>query len=334
MEILILGGTIFLGRYLVETALERGHKITLFNRGQHNSELFPTVEKLPGNRDGNLEALKNRRWDAAIDTSGYFPRLVGDSARLLAGVVDHYTFISSISVYDGFSQVGMDETAPVGKLENEKIEEITGETYGPLKALCERTAEEVMPGRVLTVRPGLIVGPHDPTDRFTYWPHRVAKGGPTLAPGRPERPIQFIDARDLAAWIIALVENRLTGTFNANGPDYELSMGRFLEEGRLATGSNAELIWVDDKTMEKAGLTPWIEIPLWVPETEENAGFFKIDCSKAIKAGLVFRTVAETFKDTQDWDGTRPPGIDWRAGLKPEKEAEVLKQWGEAKAQV
>lgn len=206
MKILVLGGTRFLGRHIVEAALAGGHDITLFNRGQNNPDLFPEVEKLRGNRDGDLSALQGRQWDAVIDTCGFVPRIVQASAALLADSVRHYTFISSISVYADFSKPAMNENAPVGTMQDESIEEITAETYGPLKALCERTAEKAMPGRVLHIRPGYIVGPFDPTDRFTYWPRRVATGGEMLAPGRPDSQIQFVDVRDLANWIIRMVE--------------------------------------------------------------------------------------------------------------------------------
>lgn len=215
MKILVLGGTRFLGRHIVEAALAGGHDITLFNRGQNNPDLFPEVEKLRGNRDGDLSALQGRQWDAVIDTCGFVPRIVQASAALLADSVRHYTFISSISVYADFSKPAMNENAPVGTMQDESIEEITAETYGPLKALCERTAEKAMPGRVLHIRPGYIVGPFDPTDRFTYWPRRVATGGEMLAPGRPDSQIQFVDVRDLANWIIRMVETNRTGVFNA-----------------------------------------------------------------------------------------------------------------------
>ncbi len=220
MRILILGGTVFVGRHLVEAALARGHEVTLFNRGQHGPDLYPGVEKLRGDRDGGLDALRGRRWDAAIDTCGYVPRIVRASATLLANAVDHYTFISSVSVYPEAHTRHLDEDSPVGALDDESVEDVTPETYGPLKALCEQAAEGAMSGRALTIRPGLIVGPHDPTDRFTYWPRRVAQGGEVLAPGRPERPVQIIDARDLAAWTLQLVASGARGVYNATGPDY------------------------------------------------------------------------------------------------------------------
>lgn len=334
MKLLMIGGTVFLGRHIVEAALARGHEVTLFNRGQHNADLFPEVEKLRGNRDGDMAALQGRQWDAVVDTSGYVPRLVRASAELLAGSTGHYTFISSLSVYDGFEKPDQDEKAPVatGKLPDETIEEITGETYGPLKVLCEQAAEKAMPGRVLIARPGLIVGPHDPTDRFTYWPVRVAKGGEMLVPGRPDREVQFIDVRDLAEWLVRMIEVGRTGVYNTNGPDYKLSMQTLLEAGQAVSGSQASFTYVSEKFLLDKGVTPWSELPLWVAEDEqpESAGFFKFDCHKAMADGLTFRSPAQTMGDTLEWDKTRPAGLERRAGMKPEREAQLLKAWHES----
>jgi 2'-hydroxyisoflavone reductase len=328
MKLLIIGGTVFLGRHLVASALERGHEVTLFNRGRQHPELYPDVEKLRGDRGADLSALLGRRWDAAIDTCGYVPRVVRAAAELLAGAVEHYTFISSISVYADFSTPGIDERAAVGTLADESVEEITGETYGPLKALCERAAELALPGRVLNVRPGLIVGPHDPTDRFTYWPRRVAQGGEVLAPGRPEHGAQIIDVRDLAGWIVSMIETRQTGVYNATGPDYPLILGRLLDECRAVSGSDARFTWVSERFLLEAGVQPWTEVPLWVPEEDPaNAGFDAVDCAKAIAAGLRFRPLAETIRDTLAWDATRPADLEPRAGLKRACEAELLAAW-------
>jgi 2'-hydroxyisoflavone reductase len=327
MNILIIGGTVFLGRYLVEAAQARGHSITLFNRGQHNPELFPEVEKLRGDRDGDLSALRGRRWDAAIDTCGYVPRVVRASAEALAGAVDHYTFVSSISVYADFSIVGIDEQTPVGTLADETVEQVDGETYGPLKALCEQAADRAMPGRVLNVRPGLIVGPHDQSDRFTYWPHRIAQGGAVLAPGRPAHGVQIIDVRDLADWTIRMIEAGQTGVYNATGPEYRLTMGQVLDACLAACGG-AQLVWVDGQFLLDAGVQPWIGLPLWLPDEDPtHAGFDSVDCSKAITAGLHFRPLADTIRDTLAWDATRPADHEWRAGLTREREAELLEAW-------
>jgi 2'-hydroxyisoflavone reductase len=329
MRVLILGGTVFLGRHLVEAAQARGHQVTLFNRGQHNADLFPEVEKLRGDRDGGLDVLRGRRWDAAVDTCGYVPRLVRDATTVLADAVDHYTFISSISVFRDFKVVGMDESAPVATLDDPTVEEVTGEAYGALKALCEQAAEVAMPGRVLVVRPGLIVGPHDPTDRFTYWPARVAAGGEVLAPGSPDWPVQFIDVRDLAEWTIRLIESRATGIYNATGPDYRLGMGPFLEACIAVSGANARLTWVGEEYLLGAGVAPWSDLPLWVPEGEDYAGFARVDCGKAIAAGLTFRPLAQTIRDTLAWDAARPHDDPPRAGISREREAELLRGWHE-----
>lgn len=323
MKILMLGGTVFLGRHLVESALARGHEVTLFNRGQHNADLFPEVEKLRGDRNGDLSALQNRHWDAAIDTSGYFPRVVRASAELLAAAIDHYTFISSISVYADFTKMNMDESSPLATMPDENVEEITAETYGPLKALCEQAVEQALAGRVLNVRPGFIVGPMDPTDRFTYWPYRVAQGGEMLAPGRPEQPIQFIDVRDLASWIVRMVEDRQTGTYNATGPDYTLTTQDLLETCRKVSGSNTRFVWVSEAFLNRHE----VELPIWVPETE--AGAATVNCNRAFEAGLVFRPLSSTVRDTLAWQASRTPPAPLRAGISTEQEAELLRAWHE-----
>ncbi len=326
MRLLILGGTVFLGRALVESAQARGHEVTLFNRGKHNPDLFPEVEKLRGDRETDLSALDGRHWDAVIDTCGYVPRVVRASAEKLADAVEHYTFISSISVYSDFSEPDMDENGPLGTLEDPTVEEITGETYGPLKVLCEQAAEEAIPGRTLSLRAGLIVGPHDPSDRFTYWPHRVAQGGDVLAPDDPELPVQFIDVRDLAEWNIRMVEAGKAGIYNATGPDYPLSMGRLLETCRDVSASGANLVWMDEAFLLANEAQPWSEIPLWVPASE-GAGFSAINCAKAIADGLTFRSIADMVRDTLAWDATRPSDTAFRAGLTPEKEQQLLEAW-------
>jgi 2'-hydroxyisoflavone reductase len=329
MKLLVLGGTVFLGRHIVDSALRRGHEVTTFTRGKHNPDLFPDVEKLRGDRDSDLSALEGRRWDAVIDTCGYVPRVVRRSAELLAGAVEHYTFISSISVYADFATPGMDESGAVGTIEDTTIEEVNGETYGPLKALCERAAEESMPGRVLAIRPGLIVGPNDPTDRFTYWPHRIAQGGEVLAPGKPELPTQIIDVRDLAEWNVRMVEQRKTGTYNATGPDYTLTMGAFLEECVRTSGSDARLNWLPDDFLLEKNVAPWSELPLWLPDTTEYAGFNTVDCSRAFTDGLTFRPIAGTIADTLAWDATLPADRELRAGIPRDRERELLQAWKE-----
>jgi 2'-hydroxyisoflavone reductase len=334
MKLLVIGGTMFLGRHIVEAALAGGHEITLFNRGQHNADLFPEVEKLRGDRKEDLSALDGRRWDAVVDTCGYVPRVVRMSAAKLADAVEHYTFVSSLSVYGEMAEPGMDESAPVGTLEDETVETVTGETYGPLKALCERAAEEAMPGRTMNVRAGLIVGPHDPTDRFTYWVHRVAEGGDVLAPGRPAQRVSFVDVRDLAEWIVRSAERRTTGVYNATGPGEPCTMERLLESARRASGSDARFVWVDQEFLAREEVAPWQEMPLWLPDDPEYAGFNEVDCSRALAAGLTFRAVDDTVAATlaSERGQTMTPGE--RAGITRERERELLEKWRAEKAGV
>ena len=325
MKLLIMGGTRFLGRAIVDAALDAGHELTLFNRGQSNPDLYVDVEQLVGDRDGGLDVLKRRKWDAVIDTCGYVPRLVGDSAMLLADAVDQYTFISTISVYDQYDIANMDESGHLGTMEDESIEEVNGETYGPLKVLCEKRIGEVMNGRSLNVRAGLIVGPYDLSDRFTYWPFRVAKGGDVLAPGNPVVPVQFVDVRDIAAWTVHATEAKLTGSYNVTGPEDKLTMQQVVETCRDVSGSAAKFTWVSDAFLQENEVGAYVQMPLWVPE--EMVGFSTINCQKAIAAGLTFRPLAETVRDTLDWQATRPADYEWRGGLKPEREAELLTIW-------
>lgn len=323
MKVLIIGGTVFLGRALVESALDRGHEVTLFNRGQHNPNLYPDVERIRGDRATDLGTLEGRHWDAVIDTCGYVPRITRLSAQALRESVDLYAFISTLSVYPDFTVMGIDEETPVGTLDDPTTEEITGQTYGPLKALAEAAIEEVMPGRTLIIRPGLIVGPHDQSDRFTYWPVRVARGGDVVAPGRPERTVQFVDVRDLADFTLTLVERGATGIYNVNGPETPVAMGPLLETMRAVSGSDARFVWVDDETLGREGVGAWVEMPLWFPE-EQMPGFFAFDIRKARAAGLTFRPLADTIRATLDWALTRPGGYEPRAGLAPEKEVAIL----------
>lgn len=322
MRLLVIGGTRFLGLHTVRAALAHGHTVTLFNRGQSNPGVFPELEKLTGDRDGGLDVLKGRSWDAVLDTCGYVPRVVRASAELLADVVEHYTFISSLSVYTDWTKAGIDESAELDTIEDETVEEITGETYGPLKVLCEQAIEAVMPGRALSIRAGLIVGPNDVSDRFTYWPARVAKGGEVLAPEEPNYRVQFIDVRDLGEWIVKMIERRKAGAYNATGPDYLLTLGEVLETCKAVSGSDATFTWVDKDFLIDYEVQPWMELPLWIPDAVQA-----VDCSKALTDGLVFRPLDETVQDTLAWDKSRPPDVERRAGLAPEKEAQVLEAW-------
>lgn len=326
MKILILGGTAFLGPELVRAAQARQHTLTLFNRGKTNPGLFPEVEKLHGDRDGHLEALKGRAWDAVIDTSGYVPRIVSASATLLARSVRQYVFVSSISVYPDFSKPGLTEEAPVAVLPEGAAEETSrGENYGAFKAACEKAAEAAMPGRVTSVRPGLIVGPGDASDRFTYWPARIARGGDVLAPGDPAAPVQFIDARDLAAFIVKLVEDGHTGTYNAVGPKGVLTMEELLHGCKVVLGADARFTWVPDVFLGEQEVGAWMELPLWIPAAE-GAGLGAISHARALAHGLTFRPAGDTIRDTQAWHAGRS-GPTMKIQLKPEKEAAVLRAW-------
>jgi 2'-hydroxyisoflavone reductase len=325
MRILTLGGTNFLGRHLVEEALARGHRLTTFTRGRHNPNLFPSAQKLHGDRDGGLSVLKGQQWDAVIDTSGNVPRLVREAVELLSPSIGHYTLLSTLAVYEGFPRIaGLDETAAIKSVDDPADEIVTLRTVGPLKALCETAVESAMPGRALLVRSGLLVGPYDPTDRFTYWPRRVALGGEVLAPGSPTTPLQFIDARDLAHWILDGIEQNRIGTYNTTGPAAPLSMHEFLETCRLETSGNACFRWIDDRFLLSAGLKPMMDLPLWAAGA---AGAARVNCQRAIAAGLTFRPLAETIRDTLAWDRTRGEALKLRAGLDGQRERELLEAW-------
>lgn len=332
MKLLILGGTKFLGRAAAEAALARGHELTLFNRGETNAGLFPDAEKLRGDRDGDLTALEGRHWDAVIDPSGYVPRVVRASAELFA--VDHYVFVSSISVYADTSQP-VDEESALRELADPATENVH-EHYGELKVACERAVTETFPDAHTHVRPGLIVGPHDPTDRFTYWPRRAARGGDVLVPGRPGRQVQIIDVRDLADWLVRIAENKTTGTFNATGPVPPVTMGEVVDVCARVAGSDASFTWVDEQFLLEREVGPWMELPLWLPESDPEAAYFlRVDVSRATAAGLTFRPLADTVVDTLAWASTSDepatgtvamPGVE-DVGMNPEKERRLLEEW-------
>lgn len=342
MKLLILGGTRFIGRHLVAAALAHNHEVTLFNRGKLSSALAG-VETIHGNRNSDLMKLQGRRWDAVIDTCGYLPSSVRASAEALSDSVDHYVFISSLSVYADVSTPGIDETAPAATLTDEQLEKAEaidssgqvsaltyGEMYGGLKALCEQTLEEVLPDRVLIIRPGLIVGSHDYTDRFTYWVVRVARGGEVLAPGRPRRYVQLIDVRDLAEWIVKMLERKESGIFNATGLPGELTMKGMLEECQAVSGSDASLTWVSESFLSEEKVAAWSEVPLWLPEDNPKLkGFMFVNCDKAINSGLTFRPVRETIQDTLAWREKNCPNEDLKAGLSSDKEESLLRKWHE-----
>jgi 2'-hydroxyisoflavone reductase len=323
VRVLVLGGTLFLGRHVLEDALERGDEVTVFNRGVTSPGLYPDVEHLRGDRDaGELGALEAREWDAVVDTSARVPRWVREAARVLAPTGAHYTFVSSISVYRDVSIPGVAENGPVHTVPDEAVEEITdGESYGALKALCERAAEEELPGRVLSVRAGLIVGPYDNTGRFTYWVHRLARGGDVLAPEPRDQPVQFVHGRDLADWILASAERRLSGVFNATGPDHPLTLEGLLEACAEVAGGDGRLVWTDERFLVDRGVEEWSDLPLWLAPGvhEEHAGMMAVDCSRALAAGLRFRPLEQTIRDTLA-GAEETAG----AGLTPEREQELL----------
>ncbi|QSQ16869.1 NAD-dependent epimerase/dehydratase family protein [Myxococcus landrumensis] len=337
-RILILGGTGFLGPAVVEAARARGHTLTLFNRGKTRPELFPGVEKLRGDRDPNkdegLKALQGRKWDAVVDTSGYYPRMVKASASLLAPHVKQYVFISSVSAYASDKTPGEDESGPTATLADPTVETMGKEFefYGGLKRACEEAAEAAMPGRVTNVRPGYIVGPDDRSDRFTYWPVRFDKGGEMLAPGTPKDPLQIIDARDLAEWLVLLIEGQVHGVFNAVGPGEAWSMGAMLDTCRKVTGKDTKVTWVPADFLEKQGEVGDVRLPIYMPPTGNSAGTHLRSNAKAVKAGLKFRPVDVTVRDTLAYFKGLPEERrnKARAGLPAEREAELLALWRKA----
>ena len=310
MRLLVLGGTKFLGRTLSEDALARGHELTLFNRRRTGPELFPEAKHLRGDRKSDLSALESRTWDAVVDTSGYVPAEVRASAELLRES-GRYVFVSSVSVYADFS-TGPREESPTAELGDMPVDELLPDysNYGPLKALSEVEVERVFAERALIVRPGLIVGPYDPTGRFTYWAHRLERGGEILAPGPPERTVQFVDVRDLAAWILDAIEAGRSGTFNVTNEG--VPWGELL--------GVTEVTWVPDEFLQEHDVGPWMELPLWLPDPAW-AGMHATDVSRAVAAGLRFRPLAETLA------GAATAPLEDGVGLTLDREAELLEAW-------
>jgi nucleoside-diphosphate-sugar epimerase len=334
LRILILGGTGFTGPYQVRHALSRGHKVTTFNRGKtHPGELPKEVEQLIGDRNGKLEALKDRQWDVVIDNPTTLPAWVRDAAQVLKANVDRYVFISTISVY-GEPKEGPDENTSTERYDGadpykETIEAVRAsgfKTYGPLKVLSEREAEKWFPGKTLIIRPGLIVGPRDETDRFTYWPVRIDRGGEVLAPGTTNDPVQFIDARDLAEWTIRMVENRETGIYNATGPAKPVGIGGMLDGIKDALKSDAKFVWATEEFLTEQKVQPWSDMPVW---TGKEGGLSRTNINRALSKGLTFRPLGVTARDTLAWFKSQPQDRQskLRAGVTPEREAEVLAQW-------
>ncbi|MBK9966011.1 MAG: NAD-dependent epimerase/dehydratase family protein [Holophagales bacterium] len=333
-RVLILGGTRFLGPALVDAALAKGWELTLFNRGKSNPGLFKDrpLEEIHGDRNvvDDVKKLAGRKWDAVIDTSGYFPKQVRSAMAVLAGNVGQYVFISSISVYATPMKAGMDESSALSRLpagtDVDALKDITEGNYGALKLLCEEAAEKLMPGRTLNIRPGYIVGTRDGSDRFTYWPVRIRKGGEVLVPGKPSDPLQFIDVRDLGDWTIRMVESGTNGVYNATGPKEKLTMGPFLEACRKASGSSAKLTWAPEARLKELGITPEADFPIWVSTESPEAGIGEVSIARALKAGLTFRPLSETIQSTLAWWDSLPEDrrAKMRAGLAPEKETAAL----------
>jgi 2'-hydroxyisoflavone reductase len=328
LRVLIFGGTGFIGPHFVRVLREGGHKLTLFNRGKRNPGLFPDVETLIGDRNGQVDALKGRDWDVVVDDSGYFPRQVRLTTDLLKDRVQHYIYVSSISAYADLTPPGIDEDYKLAPLKDPEATTITNDNYGGLKAACEQVVEQTFGQRQAVVRPTYIVGPGDHTDRFTYWPVRAASGGAMLAPGAASDPIQFIDVRDLADFMRLCVERRATGRFNACNPPGAVTMGDLLETAKRIARADTRFVWANQSFLEKHKLLDSGEIPIWSPTTGEYAGASLVSSARAVAHGLRFRDLDTTVADTLAWHNQRPAEqkAKLRAGLTPERESALLKE--------
>lgn len=337
-KILVLGGTSFLGPAVVTTALANGHEVTLFNRGKTNPGLFPNVEKLHGQRRRprpdkpndpaqDLKALQGRKWDAVVDTSAYYTGEVEDMGKVLTGNVGQYVFISSLSVYKSLEQdnTPVDEQSPLCECADKHIQDLgpNFENYGALKRYCEEAAEAAFPGKATLVRPGYIVGPGDPTDRFTYWPARFLRGGECLAPGPQDNDLQFIDVRDLGEWIVHLIEQGTMGAYNAVGFDGSISVAEFLHTGKGALNHTCSFTWVDDAFLEENKVSAWGDMGCWTPKAKNG----HTNNARAIAAGAKYRPIAETIRDTAAWVKTERGDKPWRAGITAEREQDLLAKW-------
>jgi 2'-hydroxyisoflavone reductase len=325
MKLLVLGGTQFVGRHIVEAALARGHAVTLFHRGKTNPGLFPQgTEEILGDRDGGLGQLQGGTWDQVLDVNGYVPRLVRDSVRALSAAAERYLYISTLSVLADHSVSGQTESTPRVSFEGVTTEEITGETYGPLKAACEAVVEREAAGRSAILRPGFIVGPWDHTGRFNYWLRRASEGGAMLVPGSPDAPVQFIDARDLAAFVLRTVEEKMLGTYHTVGPREPWTWSGLFEECGRVTGADTRVTWVPEKFLDACAMRPG-ELPM---RFRGSDGLARTNCAKAVARGLTFRPVGDTIRDTLAWDALHGRHD---VGLSPEREREVLLAWEQVK---
>ncbi len=330
---------------MINWCLKKNHEVTIFHRGKHSGADIENVEEIFGDRNSDLNKLENRRWDAAIDTCGYLPQTVKMSAEFLRNAVEKYVFISSISAYADFSEADYDETTKLARLTKEQEkefaeinpkEEITafvlGEMYGALKVLCEREVLQIFGENALIIRPGLIVGKFDTTDRFTYWVMRVAKGGEVLAPGNSENFVQFIDAEDLAKWTIEMIENGESGIYNATGKPFDLTIGKTLDEIKKVTKSDAKFVWASEAFLEKENVEAWSDMPIFSPESvSEMKGFLSANIDKAVEKGLKFRLLEETIRDTFDW--RKNVNGEMKAGISAKRETELLEKWREQNAE-
>ncbi|HEX2849543.1 MAG TPA: NAD-dependent epimerase/dehydratase family protein [Acidimicrobiales bacterium] len=328
MRLLVLGGTGFVGRHIVEAALDRGHDVTVFNRGRTNPGLFAAVEHLAGDRDaGDLAALDSGEWDAVVDVSAYVPRHVRQAAEHLTGRVGHYTLISTVSVYAPRREP-IDESSPVLRLDDPTVETMTAESYGPLKVACEQAAEAAFPEATTVVRPGLVAGPEDPTDRFTYWVRRVALGaGALVGPARVDQPVQVVHARDQGDFVVAVTEARRAGVFNSTGPTEPLTFAGLVAACAEAAGVDVpEVVWVDDDFSRAHRLA----LPLALPQDGSYDGLFRASNEAARAAGLLNRPIVATARHTLEWDATRDRAVPMAAGPTPEREAELVQSWRDA----
>jgi 2'-hydroxyisoflavone reductase len=324
MKLLFIGGTRFVGRAMASYALERGHAVTLFNRGAFDPAGVAGAEPIQGDRERDLDRLANGRWDAVIDTCGQLPRIVRASVDALRERVGHYTFISSISVFDHSNPEGEDEYGPVKTVLDELADTFSPEHYGALKARCEQVVLDGFPERALIVRPGLVVGPRDYSDRFTYWVTRIHRGGTVAAPDRRLAPVQWIDVRDLGEWTIRGIEDGLSGVFNATGPQQPVPLGEVLERIARALGAHPEFAWIDTATLEEQGIEPWSDLPLVLPYDGSIDGLARTHVIRAITRGLRYRPLEETARDVLAWWKTLDPHPPLKAGLTAERETALL----------
>lgn len=323
MKILVIGGSHFLGRHISETVVAHGHHLTLFNRGKTHPFLLSAVDEIHGDRYKDLGLLKGRTWDAVIDTCGYHPATVGRSAHYLQGAVDLYVFISSISVYKDFTVPGINEYSPTRDWPPQTDpEDDTSDTYGARKVLCETAIDEVFEGHSLHIRPGVLAGPYDSFGRVAYWLQRIARGGEVLAPGEPSQPLQLLDARDLAAWIVRMVEGRQTGIYNAVGPQRPLTFGEFLQTCQEVVEKQVHLVWKPERELLKLQIKPWTELPLWVPEYMR--GLYEIKAYNAYGEGLICRALETTLADMWHWMQAEEPTWPKERWLTPKMEASLL----------